>query len=256
VNIQGEIVGINTAIFSRTGGYQGIGFAVPSNMVRQVIEQLKKGSKVTRGWIGVTIQELTPELSQKFGLKATEGVLVSDVLRGGPAAKAGIQRGDIILELDGKKVKDVGTLRNTIAQSRVGSQVNAKVLRGETVMTIPVTIAELPSDISEVVPSLNQGQESQGNALSGVTLVDLNLAIGKQLGLDREEKGVVVVRVEAGSPAEESGIRKGDVIQEIDRKRVTNLNDFNRVVSKIGRGDTVLVFINRNNKKFYVTLSP
>jgi serine protease Do len=256
VNIQGEIVGINTAIFSRTGGYQGIGFAVPSNMVRQVIEQLKKGTKVTRGWIGVSIQELTPELSQKFGLKATEGVLVSDVLRGGPAAKAGIQRGDIILELDGKKVKDVGTLRNTIAQSRVGSQVNAKVLRGETVMTIPVTIAELPSDISEVVPSLNQGQESQGNALSGVTLVDLNLAIGKQLGLDREEKGVVVVRVEAGSPAEESGIRKGDVIQEIDRKRVTNLNDFNRVVSKIGRGDTVLVFINRNNKKFYVTLSP
>ncbi|MBA4349259.1 MAG: peptidase [Thermodesulfovibrio sp.] len=256
VNIKGDIIGINTAIFSKTGGYQGIGFAVPSNMVRAVKEQLTKEGKVTRGWIGVTIQELTPDIAQKFGLKYSQGVLVSDVIKGSPAYKAGIVRGDIIIEFSGKKVKDVGTLRNMVAQSKIGSQVEIKILRRDKEITVTATITELPADGSEVRPGSSPNMDMVQNAFSGITVIDLNSNIAKQLGVDKDEKGVVIIKVDPGSSAEEAGIRKGDVIQEIDRQRISNLNEFNRIASKIKAQDTVLLFINRGGKKFYVTLQP
>jgi serine protease Do len=256
VNIKGEIIGINTAIFSKTGGYQGIGFAVPSNMVRAVKEQLTREGKVTRGWIGVTIQELTPDIAQKFGLKYSQGVLVSDVIKGSPAYKAGIVRGDIIIEFGGKKVKDVGTLRNMVAQSKIGSRVEIKILRRDKEITVTATITELPADGSEIRPGSSPNMDIVQNALSGITVIDLNSNIAKQLGVDKDEKGVVIIKVEPGSSAGEAGIRKGDVIQEIDRQRISNLNEFNKVVSKIKPQDTVLLFINRSGRKFYATLQP
>lgn len=256
VNIKGELIGINTAIFSKTGGYQGIGFSVPSGMVRLVMEQLIKKGKVTRGWIGVTIQELTPELAQQFGLKTSEGALISDVAKGSPAQKAGIQRGDIIIEFDGKRVTDVGVLRNMVAQSRVGEEVAVKLLRQDKELAASVAITELPSEGTEAAAETPQKPESEENVLSGIAAVDLNRAIAKQLGVDKDEKGVVIVKVEPGSPADEAGIRKGDIIQEIDRQRIGGLNDFNRVISKIKPSDSVLLFINRNGKKFYIALPP
>ena len=256
VNIKGEIIGINTAIFSKTGGYQGIGFAVPSNMVRAVKEQLTREGKVTRGWIGVTIQELTPDIAQKFGLKYSQGVLVSDVIKGSPAYKAGIVRGDIIIEFGGKKVKDVGTLRNMVAKSKIGSRVEIKILRRDKEITVTATITELPADGSEIRPGSSPNMDIVQNALSGITVIDLNSNIAKQLGVDKDEKGVVIIKVEPGSSAGEAGIRKGDVIQEIDRQRISNLNEFNKVVSKIKPQDTVLLFINRSGRKFYATLQP
>jgi serine protease Do len=129
VNIQGKLVGINAAIYSRTGGYQGIGFAVPSNMAESVMSQLIEEGKVTRGWLGVTIQNVTPGLAKEFGIKKTGGALVSDIFAGSPADKAGFQRGDIVLEINGKKVKDVVSLRNMVAQSKVGSTIQLKVIR-------------------------------------------------------------------------------------------------------------------------------
>lgn len=256
VNIKGELIGINTAIFSKTGGYQGIGFTVPSNMVRVVMDQLIKQGKVTRGWLGITIQELTPEIAQKFGLKQSEGALVSDVAKGSPAYRAGIMRGDIILEFNGKKVRDVATLRNMVAQSRIGSQVEIKVSRRDKEIAVRATIMELPADLGDVVPSSSQGMDMSDNALSGITVMDLNAAIAKQLGIDRDEKGVVIVKVEHGSSAEDAGLRKGDVVQEIDRQRINSLNDFNKIASKISPDDSVLLFINRSGKKFYVALPP
>jgi serine protease Do len=256
VSIKGDIVGINTAIFSKTGGYQGIGFAVPSNMVRLVMEQLTREGKVTRGWIGVTIQELTPELAQKFGLKSSQGVLVSDVVKGSPAQKAGIVRGDVILEFNGRKINDVGALRNIVAQTRIGASVPVKLLRADKEVTLTVTITELPANVPDFVPSSNRDLDIGENALTGITVVDLNPAIAKQLGLEREDRGVVIVKIESGSAAEEAGIRKGDVIQEIDRKRINDLNDFNKIVSKLDADATVLLFINRGGKKSYATLSP
>ena len=150
VNIRGELIGINTAIFSRTGGYQGIGFAVPSNMVRLIMDQLIQQGKVTRGWVGVTIQELTPELASEFGLKRSNGALVSDVAKDSPAAKAGILRGDIILEFNGKEVKDVSSLRNMVAQSKSGTEISMKILRSGKEFTVKIVIKELPREVAEV----------------------------------------------------------------------------------------------------------
>ncbi len=256
VNIRGELIGINTAIFSKTGGYQGIGFAVPSNMARLVMDQLLKKGKVIRGWIGVTIQELTPELAQQFNLKLSEGALVSDVAQGSPAQRAGILRGDIILEFDGKEVTDVGVFRNMVAQSSVGSQVSIKLLRRDKTLTAAVNIVELPADSSDVALSASPKQESDENALSGLAAMDLNRSIMKQLGIEKDEKGVVVVKIEPGSPAEDAGLKKGDIVQEVDRQRISNLNEFNKAASRVKPSDSVLLFVNRSGKKFYVALSP
>jgi serine protease Do len=253
VNIRGELIGINTAIFSRSGGYQGIGFAVPSNMVRLVMGQLEQKGKVTRGWLGVTIQELTPELSQKFGLKQSKGALVGDISKGSPAEKAGIRRGDIITEYDGKKVKDVGNLRNMVAQSKVGTEVPVTLLRGDKEYSVKVLIEELPRDLAESSQG-NIPDEQTFEGLVGLNVMDLTKEVARQLGLNKEEKGVVVIRVEPGSAAEEAGIRKGDVIQEVNRKRVERLDDYNKITSGMQPGDTMLLFVNRGGKKFYVTL--
>jgi serine protease Do len=253
VNIKGELIGINTAIFSRTGGYQGIGFAVPSNMVRLVMDQLVQRGKIIRGWIGVTIQELTPELSQKFGLKKSNGALVSDIAKDSPAAKAGIIRGDVILEFNGKEVKDVSSLRNMVAQSKTGSEVSMKILRSGKEYTVKVIIVEMPREIAEVVPS-QLPNDSEAEALTGLTVMDLTKEIARQLGLYKDEKGVVVVKVEPGSPADEAEMKKGDIIKEIDKKKVDNLGDFNRIASNIKKDETVLLFINRGGKRFYVIL--
>jgi len=253
VNIKGELIGINTAIFSKSGGYQGIGFAVPSNMAYLVMNQLEQKGKVTRGWLGVTIQELTPELSQKFGLKSSIGALVGDVAKGSPAEQAGIRRGDVILEYNGKKVEDVGSLRNMVSQSKVGADISVRILRGEKQYSVRVSIAELPKEVAEAVPGIAP-EESTVEGLSGLNVMELTKEIAKQLGLRKEEKGVVVARVEPGSAAEEAGIRKGDVIQEIDRRKIERLDDYDRTVSNMRPGDTALFFINRGGKKFYVTI--
>jgi serine protease Do len=253
VNTRGELIGINTAIFSKSGGYQGIGFAVPSNMARLVMDQLIQKGKVTRGWLGVTIQEITPELSQKFGLKTAKGALIGDVAKGSPAEKAGIKRGDIILEFNGKKVSDVGNLRNMVAQSKVGMQIPVTIMRSGKEYALNVTTSELPKDVSETAPG--KGPEDTAlEGLAGLNVIELTREISRQLGLPRDEKGVVVVRVDPGSSVEDAGLRKGDVIQEIDRKKIAGLDDYTRIVAAIHSGDTVLMFINRDGKKFYVTV--
>jgi serine protease Do len=253
VNIQGELIGINTAIFSRTGGYQGIGFAVPSNMVRLIMDQLIQKGMVTRGWIGVTIQELTPELAQEFKLKQSGGALVSDVAKDSPAAKAGIMRGDVILEFNGKQVKDVSSLRNMVAQSKSGTEISMKVLRAGREFTVKIFITELPRETAEItneqIPS-----ESESKILTGLTVMDLSKEINRQLGFSKGERGVVVVRVEPGSPADEAEMKKGDIIKEIDKREINNLNDYTRIASNIKRNSSVLLFVNRGGKKFYVIL--
>ncbi len=256
VNIHGELVGINTAIFSRSGGYQGIGFAVPSNMVRRVMEQLRKQGKVIRGWLGVTIQDMTPELAEKFGLKTTAGALVSDVFKDSPAQKAGIKRGDVITEYDGKVITSVSSLRNMVAQSKVGSEVEITVVRNSTRNKFRVVVNELPKEFSEVSSAPPDEKPDDVKALAGITVTELTGAIAKQLGIDQSEKGVVVLNVDSDSAAQEAGIKKGDVIQEIDRKRIYSIDDWKKIVSGIKPDEMVVIFLNRGGRKFYVALKP
>jgi serine protease Do len=253
VNVTGELIGINTAIFSRTGGYQGIGFAVPSNMVRLVMDQLIQKGKVTRGWIGVTIQELTPELAQQFGLKQSKGALVSDIVKDSPAARAGINRGDIIVEFNGKEVKDVSSLRNLVSQSKSGSTIKLKILRSGRELTVEVNVLELPREVAEIVPN-TLPNEQEAKVLTGLVVMDLSKEIIRQLGFSREEKGVVVVKVEPGSSADEAEIKKGDIIKEINRKEIDNLVTYNAVFANMKTNESALLFVNRGGKRFYVIL--
>ncbi len=255
VNIKGELIGINTAIFSRTGGYQGIGFAVPSNMTKSVMTQLISEGKVTRGWLGVTIQNLTPELSKEFGLKKSAGALVTDIFNGSPAEKADVKRGDIIQEINGKTIKNVESLRNIVSQSKVGSKIKIKVLRDKKTLNLEVEISEFPQDIAMTLPDdSDEEPPEEDNTLAGMGVMDLTREIAKQLGLSRNEKGVVIVKVDPYSPAEDSGLKKGDVIQEVNKKKIKSLDDFNKIVHNIKKRDTALLFINRNGNKFYITL--
>lgn len=253
VNINGELIGINTAIFSRSGGYQGIGFAVPSNMAKVVMQQLIKQGKIIRGWLGVVIQEVTPEIAQKFGMKDPKGALVSDVTKGSPAEKAGIMRGDIIIEYDGKSISSVSNLRNSVAQTKVGSKVVIKIFRNGKEFSLNVVVAELPKEMATI--SEEPEGNIQRNAFSGITVYDLTKEIALQLGLNSAEKGVVVVKVEPGSPADEAGLKKGDVILEINRKKINDTEDFKRITSLVkSKEEAILLYINRGGNRLYLTL--
>ncbi|MDA8083203.1 MAG: PDZ domain-containing protein, partial [Nitrospiraceae bacterium] len=189
----------------------------------------------------------------KFGLSSPEGALVGDVAKGSPADKAGIRRGDIITEFNGRKVKDVGNLRNMVAQSRVGTEVPVTIRRGDKEYSFKVLIVELPKESAEPAqPNAQDDQTFEG--MVGFSVMDLTKEVARQLGLGKDEKGVVVIRVEPGSSAEEAGIRKGDVIQEVNRRKVEKLDDYTRITSGLRAGDTILLFINRGGKRFYVTM--
>ena len=252
VNIRGEIVGINTAIFSRSGGYQGIGFAVPSNMAKTVFEQLIKEGKIKRGWLGVNIQELTPELSKKFGYEKPEGVLINDIVSGSPAEKAGLRKGDIITQWDGRDVKDVGTFRNTVAGTAPGKRVRLRLFRNGAFLETEVVVAE-QAILSQEKRSFRGQVPERRDLFSGMDVFELSRDMARQLGLGPDERGVVIARIEPGSPAQRAGLRRGDVIEEIERKPVNSLQDFKYILSRI-KTEEILLFINRGGKRFYLIL--
>jgi len=245
LNTAGEVVGINTAIFSQSGGNIGIGFAIPINMAKDLLPQLKTG-KVVRGWLGVMIQKITPELKQKLDLKDERGALVADVTSGGPAEKAGIQRGDVIVTFDGKEIKEMSELPYVVASTPVGKSVAVEVIRKGKKKSFEVKIAELKEDkeapvVAEAKPKL------------GMTVEDLTPELAKNFGLS-DAKGVVVVQVEDGSSAAEAGLKAGDVILEIDQAPVKDVKDFNRKIEAYKAGDTILVLAKRRGATVFLTL--
>jgi serine protease Do len=252
VNIRGEVVGINTAIFSKSGGYQGIGFAVPSNMARQVVEQLIKEGKIKRGWLGVNIQDLTPELARKFNYDKVEGVLVNSVLKDSPAEKAGLRNGDIITVFNGREVIDVGSFRNSVASTPPGKRVKIRFFRDGLYKETEAVVQE------QIAPqekrSLRAQTPEKKDIFSGMDVFELSKDIAKQLGLSPHEKGVVIARIEPGSAPDRAGLRRGDVIEEIERKPIKGIIDFKEILSKINSKE-ILLYINRGGKKFYVVLT-
>jgi serine protease Do len=255
VNTQGELVGINTAIFTQSGGYMGIGFAVPSNMAKSVVESLVKSGKVIRGWLGISIQEVTPSLAKEFGLKDARGALIGDVLPGSPAEKAGFKRGDVITELNGQAIENSTQLRNLVARLPVGAKAKTKIVRDKKEKEIEVTIEEQPKDMAQSGgPQERQPQTSA--ALNGLEVRSLTPEMVQQLGLKPGDKGVVVTAVEPGNAAEEAGLQRGDLIVEVNRKPTPDTKSYEDVVSKIKKDDVVLLLINRQGKTLFMTISP
>jgi serine protease Do len=255
VNARGELVGVNTAIFSRSGGYMGIGFAVPSNMVRNVMDSLIKSGKVVRGWLGVSIQGVTPDLAKNFGLSEAKGALVSEVLPGSPAAKAGIKSGDVIVDFDGKEVEDQTALRNIVAETPVGKDVKVKVVRDKKTKTLKVSIGEQPKDMASIGEQSGGTQGTTENkALTGLEVRDLTPDIAERLGLPPDSKGVVITDIDPASKAAAAGLRVGDMITEINREPVKNVDDFNRIVSKLGKDEHPLLLVKRREGKFFVVI--
>jgi len=255
VNARGELIGINTAIFSRTGGYMGIGFAIPSNMAKSVMDSLIKTGKVVRGYLGVSIQDVNPKIAKQFGLDKAEGALVSDVVAGAPAEKAGIQSGDVITRYDGKPVENTTDLRNRVAETAVGKTVDVEVMRDKKPVTLKVKITEQPKDMTASTRE-SVGTDDKDTALAGLSVRNLSRETTQGLNLPRGTQGVVVSEVESGSPADEAGILAGDVILEINRKPLRNVDDFRRLSSALGKDDTVLLRIVRNGQRLYVAVNP
>jgi len=249
VNVKGELVGINTAIYSTSGGYQGIGFAIPSNMVKSVMDSLIKKGKVVRGWLGVSIQKITPELAKQFNLKDEVGALVGDVVENSPSEKAGLKRGDVIIEYDGKKIEEPSNLRNMIANTSPGEEHQMTVLRDNKTLTLKVTVGELPADAQDEISSGNYE-----NVLKGITVQDMTTEIAQKLKIPDRIKGVIISDISEDSIA--AGVlTQGDVIQEINRKKISSVKNYQELVSKIKKEEDVLLLIYRRGTSLFVTLS-
>ncbi len=243
INLSGEVIGINSAII-QSG--QGIGFAIPSNMAKKIMPQLKEKGKVTRGWIGVSVQTVTPEIAEALGLKEAQGVLVGEVVPGGPADAAGIKRGDVIVSFDGKEIKKVGDLPLLVADTPAGKSVEVKVMRNSKELTLTMKVAEMPSG---KLPAIGQvSPEGLGLMVQSITP-----RIMSELQL-RDKSGVVVVNVQPGSPADDAGMQAGDLIKEVNRLPVKDLNDYNSAMQKSGKNKPVLFLVKRGSQTFYVTI--
>jgi serine protease Do len=249
VSANGALIGINTAIFTQSGGYMGIGFAVPVNMARQVMDQLVTRGRLSRGYLGVTVQELTPAVARGLGLTATKGILVADVASDGPAAKAGVQRGDVIRAIDGKPVEDVGHFRNHVASAEPGTRARLALLREGREQMVEVTIGEVPERTAVGAPAAAPGRP----ASPGLSVTEVTPDLVRKLGLPPGIQGAVVIEVLPGSLAAEAGLRPGDVIQEVNRRPVRSAGEFARAVEQAGAGDLV-VLVNRGGNTAYVVV--
>ena len=249
VNTRGELVGINTAIFSQTGGYQGVGFAVPTSMGKPIYESLVKTGTVVRGYLGVGIQDLSQDLAKSFGIKQAKGALVSDVKEDSPADRAGLKQGDVIISYQGAPVDDAVVLQRLVTRTAVGTKVPVTVIRDGRERSLTVTITEQP-DTAKIA----KAEKPDGDhAFAGLAVQELDRETAKELGLKGKAQGVVVTSVEPDSGAEQAGLMAGDVIREINRQPVISVKDFEKVSAAVKKGEHVLILINRRGSSLFLT---
>jgi serine protease Do len=250
LNIHGEVIGINSALYSRTGGYMGIGFAIPINMVKSIEDQLHKHGKVTRGWLGVAIQDVDENLAESFGLEKAEGILVSDTQADSPADKAGIKQGDVLLKLEDVPLKDVTDLRNRIALIIPGTEVRLTIIRNGKALDVTVTIGEQPADFGSVA----QGPKTNGSLGDfGLVLQELTPDLAEQLGY-QDRQGVVISEVTPESPADNSGLKPGQLIEEVNKVKVTSLSELKQLLQESTHPSRILLKVRFGSFSQYVVL--
>jgi len=231
VNLKGEVMGINVAIISTTGGYQGLGFAIPINTAKRIVNRLIEGKKILYGWLGVTVQDLTEDLANYYGLKEKRGALVVNVLSNSPAEKSGLREEDIILKFEGREISNVQELIRDVSATEVGKKAKLLVFRDKKEELIEVEIGERPEDLEGLA-------EVSKETFMGMEVKDLTEELVRRYGI-KEKEGVIVVYVESGSPADEAGIISGDLILEINKNRIENLSDYKRIIKDL-KGDCLV----------------
>ena len=252
VNLDGELIGINTAIASRGGGSNGIGFAIPSNLARDVMNDLVSKGKVVRGWLGVTIQDLDQDLADAMDLDSPEGVLVNSVVKDGPSDKAGLKQGDVIVAFNGKPMKSVSQLRLAVAQADPDQEATVTVIRDGKKRDFRVKLGEFPE---EGDLASGAGGEVHDKGI-GLTVEPITPDLAKRFNLEDSREGLVVTDVASGSPAEDAGIHPGDVIVKVNRREVKSLQDYRDALKKAKSGDPVLFLVNRGGHTFFVAIRP
>jgi serine protease Do len=250
INAHGQAVGINTAIFSQTGGSVGIGFAIPTSLAKAVVAQLAESGKVTRGWLGVSIQPITADLAKSFGRAETSGALVASVAEGSPAERAGLKPGDIITDYDGRKVDRTVDLPRAVAATPIGHEVRLTVVREGKPLILTASIVALEASETEQASASERVKPTLGLAVAPLTP-----AIAQQLGLRASTQGLVVQGVEDGSPAAEAGFARGDVIVEVDRHAVKTVAELRERLTQHGKGTPMLFLVQRQGSTLYLTAS-
>jgi serine protease Do len=249
-NLSGEVVGINTAIFSQSGGNIGIGFAVPVNLIKNLVPELETNGSVTRGWLGVSVQPVTADLARSFGLDKERGALVGDVVAQGPADKAGIKRGDVIISYDGKKVDESATLPALVASTPVGKKVAVEVMRDGKINTINVAVGRLNDSTAALSPA------AQEKSQWGLAMKNIRPEERSQMGLTGND-GVLVTAVMPGSPAANAGVQPGDVILQVNRSPVSSVQGVKEEVGKTQEGKPLLLLLRRaDGSTMFAALSP
>lgn len=246
-SLEGEVIGINTAILSRSGGNQGIGFSIPSNIVQNIVEQIKEHGRPIRGWLGVRIQSVTKDMASALGLDDSKGALVAEVEQGSPADKAGLEVGDVILSYDGENINEVNDLPKLVAQTSVGAMAKMTVLRDGNMKQLTAKIAELEE---EDMP-MAMGQREAGTGSLGLQLADITASARQRFDIDKSTKGALVQDVERGSSAMGAGIRPGDVVVRVGKKPVDNARSAQKAIES-QKGETVLLLVNRQGSNMFV----
>ena len=253
VNLRGEIVGVNSAIFTRSGGYQGIGFAVPINMARKIMRDLIDKGTVSRGWLGVGIQDVSQDLAKAFQLKNTNGSLITGVMQGTPAQKGGMLKGDVVIRINDKSIRDSNHLRNEIANAGAFAEIEMELIRAGKTILINLKLDERPGKLSQVKVAPQPIPEIEQVEMLGMVVEELTVETAKQLGIE-PEIGIVIVAVKTGSPAEKTGLLPGMIVQEVERQEIVSLSIFKELVSEMDPEKGILLLITTVNGSRYIFL--
>jgi serine protease Do len=249
INGRGELIGINTAILSHSGGSQGVGFAIPINLAKRVMDQIVDHGHVVRGFLGATIQNVTPTMATALGLDSAQGVLIGDVTAKGPAAQAGLKAGDVVVKMNGQPVTDSADLRLQISQTDPGTTIPLTVRRGTSTLNVSVKLGELPADHEKTAD-----RGSQNDDLQGLQVEPLTPAVRQQLHLGEQAHGVVISQVDPSGAAADAGIHEGDVVEEVNHQAVTNVSEFEQAM-RAASGKAILLRVVRDGSGFYVAIA-